>query len=155
MATIPPWLKGRHLSVVTITPQTRDVTGLLADGTAKASVARCVRVGITSDPQTDEISAVTSSVANNEITAENNTVEAEFLLSNDAASTLGVNNLSDVVTSDIFKFVWTRGTGTGSKTWTFYGTRGQFREFVDSKGRNVTSLNLLQVDIGSANPTYA
>lgn len=160
MTSIPTWLRGRDVGSIVLTGQDTSVAGVITDGSSPAAqtvTGSLVSYEANFPPETDEVSPVTTTVANNVIMQENNSFRFTVLLNGSGV----VNPLLTLAgTYDVIKAVVTRKrsgatTTPSGGTLTFYGCRGECVEGVDSKGRNVTSITLMQVDIGSANPTYA
>lgn len=154
MATIPQWLLGRHLTSVVITPQTVAAAGTLSDGTAKTVTTVVDSIQASINPVHEEINPVNSTRANNVITHDDSSL---------TLSIIEVNNGSDpnplealVLTNDVFKVVFTKGTQTSfAATWTGYFTRGSCNFGISGRGKQIASLELLQVDAGSSTFTRA
>lgn len=144
---LPTWLKGRHLTAVTFTPQTVAADGTLTPGSAQTLTALVTNIMLESDPEKEEINPVNATRANNEITLENSRLECDVLLKSNGTNSLALL----ATTADIIVAVFTRG----GQTWTFTGSRGRFSDGVASRGRNTSHMTLDQVDIGAANPAYA
>lgn len=147
MATIPQWLLGRHLVAITITPQTITAAGVLGDGTASALVAVADSVSLSLVPAHEEINPVNSVRANNVITHDDGSVQVGIIEVHDGSDPDPLEAL--VVAGDVFKVVFTKGTKSGSvKTWTGYFTRGNCSFGIQGRGKQIASLELLQVDAG-------
>lgn len=154
MATIPQWLLGRHLTSVVITPQSVSSAGVLSDGTAKTVTTVVDSIQANISPVHEEINPVNSTRANNVITHDDSGI---------TLSIIEVNNGSDpnpleaiVLTNDVFKVVFTKGTVTSyAATWTGYFTRGQCSFGISGRGKQIASLELLQVDAGASTFTRA
>jgi hypothetical protein len=160
MVANPTWLRGRDLSSVVLTGQTEDAAGTYSDGTSPAAqtiTGSIVSLELTGSPVQSEASPITTTVENYVIEAENNSLRITILLN-------GIGVINPLATLwyayDTIKVVAVRKrtgatTTPTAGTWTFYGRRGELSETIDGRGRNIASLVLTQVDIGSANPTYA
>lgn len=154
MATIPQFLLGRGLTSVVITPQSVSAAGVLSDGAAKTVTTVVDSIQKTINPVHEEINPVNSTRANNVITHDDGGL---------TLSIIEVNNGSDpnpleaiVLTNDVFKVVFTKGTATGSTvTWTDYFVRGQCSFGISGRGKQIATLELLQVDAGSSTSTRA
>ena len=152
MPSIPQFLLGRHLTSVVITPQTVAANGALSDGTAKTMTTVVDSIQKSISPVHEEINAVNSTRANNVLTHDDGSL---------TLSIIEVNNGGDpdpleaiVMTNDVFKVVFTKGTATGSTvTWTDYFTRGQCSFGISGRGKQIASLELVQVDAGSSTST--
>lgn len=159
MPSAPTWLRGRDVSSVILTGQTEDAAGLFADGSSPA--AQTITTSLLSfepvfSPNQSEAGPITATVDNNIIESENNSFRISILLNGSGV----VNPLATLgYTYDTIKLVAVRKRSGATTTptnarWTFYGRRGEFGETIDSRGRNVAFMNITQIDIGSANPTY-
>lgn len=154
MPSIPQFLLGRDLTSVVITPQTVAANGALSDGTAKTVTTVVDSIQASINPVHEEINPVNSTLANNVITHDDSSL---------TLSIIEVNNGSDpnpleaiVLTNDVFKVVFTKGTATGSTvTWTGYFTRGSCNFGISGRGKQIASLELLQVDAGASTFTRA
>lgn len=148
MAQVPVWCLGRHVTVCSITPQSVASDGTLSDGSASSLVGSIDSVSLTSQPETEEVSAMTTTRANNVIIKNATSVTLVEILKSS-----GTNILAAAVTGangDYFKVILTRG----AQTWTFYGLRGAYSEDLQ-RGKSTASLTLEMVDPNAANPTYA
>jgi hypothetical protein len=160
MVAVPTWLRGRDIGSIVLTGQTVDAAGTLADGVSPAAQTitgslRAVRFN--SNPEKSDVSPITATVTNKVIEAEDNTFEFEILLNGSGV----INSLATLcATYDIIKAVIVRKRSGATTTptsgqWTFYGSRGPTGEAIESRGANMCTLTLEQVDIASANPAYA
>lgn len=150
MATIPLWVLGKNVTGVTVTPQTVDAAGLLADGSPLSCTGKLRSIRLASNPRQREVSPMDTGREHTVNVKESNSITITELLS---YATGAVNVIQTVITNsstDVFKFVFIRA----GKTWTFYGRRGPAGEAVD-EGEDVMELTLTMVDPGVANPGIA
>lgn len=140
---IPPWLLGIHLTACSITPQSVASDGTLTAGTTNSVIAVINAVRFRQRPTKDNITPVNTRRANNIIIEDNSSIEVECILKANAANAL----LTLSATYDVFAVSFTRGT----ETITLYGTRGDLDDGVTSKGKNLITLVVDQIEIGSAN----
>jgi len=155
MSAIPLYLKGRHLASVVLTPCTVGTAGALTEVTASAQTLTTVMDSLSLEliANLEEISAVNSPRQNHTVTDDDYRLTLNIL---------EVNNASDpsplaavAVSYDVFKAVFTKGTGASAKSWTVYGHRDTYSEGVQGKGRQIASLTLAGVDLGSAGAARA
>lgn len=165
MATVVPvWLKGKHLTAITITPYASDTNGTLTvvtstaglqSGTATAAKSLSGYIdGITfrSSPMTEMILPVDQTVANYEITVEDyevNLVEISHVKTN-VWKPLLVEMFGGY---DFFKVSFTRGSGT----FDMYLKRGAYQEGVVNFGKNTNQLSFRPIrlnDTATATVTY-
>ncbi len=154
MATIPTYRIGRHLTAITITGQTVSVTpgsvGLLADGVG-ASVnllAVLETMRSTLRAQKEEISPSTSIREHMVNIADGQSLRLDVIEVNNGTDPTPLNTL--VMTYGIFKVSWVIGTITGFiKTKTAYYSRGDYEDGQAGKGKQIASLTLDPVDVGS------
>lgn len=143
MATIPLWLRGRDITY-TITAQTVDAAGVLADGTAYVMTGTIDEGDLDSQTELEEISPMTTIRHNNVPIKDGTSCSITEILSKIATN----NKLSAAfAANDYFKVV----AVVGPRTFTYYGTRNGYREGW-RKGKMVAQGGLAMVDIGSANP---
>lgn len=148
MATIPVWMIGKHLVSVTLYPQTVGTSGILADASTKGITTQLDSYQLNLAPTLENINAVNQPRGNNVV------VEDDFSVS---LNLIEVHNASDpdplatiILTNDYFKAVFVKGTQAGSiETWTLYGARGAFSEGLSGKGKQMASLELHAIDVGS------
>lgn len=148
MASIPVWMLGKHLTAVTIYPQTIGTAGALTDASTKALTAVIDSLSLSISPNLENINAVNVNRANNVV------IEDDVSLN---LSIIEVNNTGDpsvlgtvVLSNDVFRCVFTKGTATGSQaTWQTYASRGNYQEGVQGKGKQIATLELHVVDTGS------
>lgn len=143
---VPTWLLGRHLTAVSLTPQTVSGAGVLTAGTAKTLTAFINRCKLRSTPLLENVGPVNKTRANNVILEDDFTLEIEVLLSYN-----GENPLATLVTTaDYFTGAFTRG----GQAWTCTVIRGEFDDGVENQGKNTSSITLHCADNGGTNPTY-
>jgi hypothetical protein len=151
MATIPLWLLGRHLTAVTLIPQTVNATtGVLSAGTTQTLTVVTKSITIRREPQSEDIRPVNSSVVNNVNHSDDSTLDLTILL-RQGVGAIARNQIEDAIAaSDYFQANFT----SGAKAWSGYFTRGTSTDGVTNYGANEASITLRQIDVGSANPTY-
>lgn len=146
MPSIPVWLTGRHVTQVTITPQTVGADGTLTAGTTVSLVGTLDEVTLDSAPELEEISPMDTVRQNMVLLKDGVRVTFMQLLKKN-----GTNLLAAAAnTADVFQYVVTRG----AQTYTGYGHRGAYNESM-RRGRSTSSLTFEPIDIGTSNPTYA
>lgn len=159
MPSIPTWLKIPGNCSVVITGQTVDAAGLLADGTSPAAqtvTGSLVSIEEMIQKDMSEASPITTGRINNVSDAVNNGYTIGVLV-NGSGVINPLKTLGD--TYDIFKVVIV-AKKTGATTtptngrMTYYGEWASIRTPIDSRNRIVSVVDLMQVDIGSANPVY-
>lgn len=154
MATIPMPLLGRHLTSVVLTGQVAGTAGLLADGTAPAAVtltAFIEGVDCSLDAEHEEISAMNATRQNNVIVSDGANINIEVLRVNNGGDPAPLR--TQVIAYDYFKAVWIEGSGASQRTVTSYGVRGSAAFNLRGKGKQIASLSLLPIDVGSAQVT--
>jgi len=158
MTAIPTWIRGRDVQSVVLTGQTVAADGTLTNGSSPAAqtvTASLAFVRVSQRPQKDNVSPVTSPRANNVIGEDDSQTEIGLLINGSGVT----NPLATLCAAyDIIKLVFQRkitGASTTGDTWTHYASRGDFDEVIDSKTKNLTTLVIDQVDIGSAPLAYA
>lgn len=147
MATLPLWVFGKHVTNVSMTPQSVSSTGLLSDGTALPCAGKLRSIRQASNPRQREVSPMDGDQDHMVNVKENNSIVIQELLS----YAVGVTNVIDAVvyntSTDVFKFIFRRA----GRTATFYGRRGAASETVD-EGEDVMELTLTMVAPGVPNP---
>jgi hypothetical protein len=151
--SVPRYLLGRHLTAVTLTPQTVAADGALSNGTPLTLTTVIESLQDELNANTEEISAVNS-------TRQNNVV-----LDDGASLTLvviSVNNGNDPEplrtafgASDVFKVSYTRGTGSSARVTTGYYTRSSLSGGFQGKGKQIGTFTFLPADAGSNTYTHA
>jgi hypothetical protein len=153
MATIPDWLLGRHLTAVTITPQTEGAGGVLTAVTASSAVLTTTidSIRLAQNPVTSNISAVNNQRANNVIEEDDGSLVVTQILRKGDTSATPTNLLGVLAMGwDYFSATFTRG----GRTWTGIYVRGPYTDGVASKGKNVAEMTFLQADAGTSTLTY-
>lgn len=141
MAAIPSWLLGRHVTTITVTGVLADNFGNLTLSTTGSLTGQLASVKIRSTPTKENISSVDSAIAHNVITEENSSLELEEILRLQGAQQV----LPFMAASfSYMKVVFSRA----GNTYTYWGSRGEFEDGIESKGKNTCRLNLDQIDIG-------
>lgn len=141
MAAIPSWLLGRHVTTITVTGVLADNFGNLTLSTTGSLTGQLASVKIRSTPTKENISSVDSAIAHNVITEENSSLELEEIL-----RLQGSQQVLPFMAANFtyLKVVFSRA----GNTYTYWGSRGEFEDGIESKGKNTCRLNLDQIDIG-------
>lgn len=141
MAGIPSWLLGRHVTTITVTGVLADNFGNLTLSTVGSLTGQLASVKIRSTPTKENISSVDSAIAHNVITEENSSLELEEIL-----RLQGAQQVLPFMAANFtyLKVVFSRA----GNTYTYWGSRGEFEDGIESKGKNTCRLNLDQIDIG-------
>lgn len=140
---LPKWLLGRHLTAVTIRPQTEAADGTFSHAAAASPLSGYIDyVRFESDPTLEMIQSVDRTIAHYEITLEDfNLVLGEIL----TVKTAHVPVLPQMAASyNLFLIEFTRG----GQTYSCYMRRGAFRDGVTAFGKNACELTVRPVDVG-------
>lgn len=149
MAAVNPFLLGRGLSQMTITPQSVAADGTLTDGTAGSLLATFKTFSFTQDNNTEEVSASSSKRQNMIIVDGGTSINFTGLLfSNDSVGSPVNVARAQVQNADYIKAIW----NSGGIVFRCFGIVDKYEEEVSGKGAVTYSLSLSPVDIGSANP---
>lgn len=143
MAQLPRWLLGRHLTAITVTPQTMAEDGTLSNaGGAQNLKGYIDYVRLENDPMLEMIQSVDRTVAHYEGTIEDFTIVLGEIL---AVKEAHVPILPSMAYSyDHFLVAFTRG----GQTYSVYLRRGSFRDGVSAFGKNACELTMRSLDIG-------
>jgi len=145
---IPLPQRGRDLISVILTPQTIGTAGALSDGTPLTLSTVIDGLGESLSASTENISALNATRAHNMVVEDDGEFNLRILKVNNSADP---NPLKTAVLSyDVFKLVWTEGTGGSAKTVTAYGTRTNMSAGFEGKGKQIASLSIQHVDNGTA-----
>lgn len=150
--TIPNFLRGRHLTGVSIIPQIVGAGGVLTAVTASTLTLTGVidSVRLSMSPVMSDVNAVNSPYVNNIIEADDSSIVLTEILRNGDSSATPVNLLANFAYNyDVCQVSFTRG----GRAWSMYGIRGAFSDGVTQRGKNVAELTLHQVDVGTATPS--
>ena len=141
MAAIPSWLLGRHVTTITVTGVLADNFGNLTLSTTGSLTGQLASVKIRSTPTKENISSVDSAIAHNVITEENSSLELEEILR--------LQGTQQVLPFMAANFTYMRVVfSRAGNTYTYWGSRGEFEDGIESKGKNTCRLSLDQIDIG-------
>lgn len=141
MPSVPQWLLGRHLTAVTLVPQSIANDGTLTDASPVALTVRTQSIEFESEVLGEDIRPVNSAIANFVGHTDDSTLTLEILLSTGTGS----NPIATAMaTYDYFKISFTRG----GSTFTGYFYRRALRDGVQSLGKNVAVAVFRQVDVG-------
>jgi len=148
------YLLAKHITAVTVTPQTVAANGALSAATAIGLAAKLRDLDDEAETSTDEINPITSGRLNNVPIADGYRCAIEFLGVNDGTDPDPM--MTAWLAYDIFKLAYVIGTGSSQKTKTIYGCRA--RKSFKTQGRLAPSLRfeILCVDVGATDfVTYA
>jgi hypothetical protein len=145
MAQLPRWLLGRHLTAITVTPQTQAVDGTLSNAEGASSLSGYVDyVRLENDPMLEMIQSVDRTNTHYEGTLEDFTLVLGEILT---VKTAHVPVLPSMAGSyDHYLVAFTRG----GQSYSVYLRRGAFRDGVTAFGKNACELTMRSVDIGGA-----
>jgi hypothetical protein len=155
-AQITPWLRVAKggLSNVTVVGQTLsapDGSGLVTlsdNGSGVTCTGRLKTLRPEFQPQTEEISAITSPRDNHMVVSDGFTLDLEILMVDNGVDTDPLETLWNA--HDVFKITWREGSVTGGrKTKTAYFTRGPRGADFSGKGQVIARANFLNVDPGA------
>lgn len=149
--SIPLYMRGRGLKSLVITGQTIGTAGALSDSTAYTLSSSLDGYSESLQRQTENISAVNSTRANNMIVEDDNTITWRALKLNNGGDANQFKTA--ILLFDIVKAVWVEGDGASAKTTTAYGSITSMESGIEGKGKQIASLTMQQVDVGTA--TYA
>lgn len=148
MVSIPVWLVGKHVTAVTLTPQSVASDGTITDTTPVATMVGHVdEVTISMRSENEEISPMNTTRLNHVQLKVGTTITIHEILKSN-----GTNYLATAATgaTAVFKVLVTRG-GQG---FTFYGLLESYEEGL-RRGKSTGSMTLAMLDISAANPAYA
>lgn len=146
MPTIRPWMLGRNLTSVLLTPLTIGTAGTTTEGTVVTLTT--VTEGITEQltPDVEDIRPVNSTKAHHVPVSDSFTIELPIIKVNDGGDP---NPLKTAFLAyDYFKLAWTEGTGGSAKTVTLYASRGPLGSGIQGYGKQVASASFNSVDAG-------
>ncbi len=150
MASIPGWLKGRHLTAVTVIGYTEGADNILTAAATSSLSGVVDYIRFNSDPQHEMIQSVDGTVANYEITLEDYEIVIGEILRKKITSPSVVSLLPTLMaTYDRFKVSFTRG----SQSYEMWATRGRFGDGVSSFGKNVAEASFRPFDTDGTTPT--
>jgi hypothetical protein len=153
MATVPTWLLGRHLTAVTIIPQTVGAGGVLTAVTASSAVlTTCVEnIRISLNPVNSNINAVNDTRANNVVEEDDASLVVTEILKHSDSSATPTNFLAVMAMGyDYYQASFTRG----GRSWAGYFCRGPYNDGVVAKGKNTADFTMLQANVGTSSLTY-
>lgn len=148
MAALPKFLLGRHLTAITITPQTQADDGTLADTTPVQTVTgTCRSVELSIDNQLEDIRPVNTTLANNVVVATDSTITVRQLILKTYASTtqMAIAASTPALASIPQKVAFTRG----GKSWSVVGNIQSYNEGVNSQGANEATMVIRLIDDGT------
>lgn len=152
MTAIPIWLLGKHVTAVTVTPQTVSTAGVLTPSTpVETLVGFWDEIDITSENTLENIQSADQRRDNNVITGTGTTVRVvEILKTNDSSAT-PTNLLATLFygSADYYQVTLTRG----GRSFSFYGVARSYNEGY-RRGKSVATGEFAMVDPGASNPTY-
>jgi hypothetical protein len=147
LATTPEL--GKHLTAVTITPQTVSAAGVFSDTTPVINaLATIENIALDLTANLEEISALTSVRDNNVITSDAYSISLQVFKVNGSTDPDKLKNA--FFTADYFKIAYTEGTVSGGiKTTTAYAVRGNYSGGFQGKGKQIATASFMCVDAGS------
>lgn len=153
--SLPLYLRGKHLTSVVLTPVTVGTAGAVTDVTASAATLTTVMdsLALELSANLEEISAVNATRQNNVVLDDGHRLSLSILEVNNAADPSPLAAL--MFTHDYFKAVYVKGTGASARTITGYFHRENYNDGIQGKGRQIATLTLAPVDLGTASITRA
>jgi hypothetical protein len=154
--SVPRYLLGRHLTAVTLTPQTVAADGTLSNGTPVTLTAVVDSLQDDLNANTEEISAVNSTRQNNVVLDDGASLQLAVIRVNNGTDPAPLRTAFGL--TDVFKVAYTEGTGSSAKVITGYYTRSSVSGGFQGKGKQIGTFAFIPVDAGSntytvANPT--
>ena len=148
MATIPLWAIGKHVTSVLLTPQTvNTTTGALSDTTpTREFFGHLQEIELTTGFTFENISAMDRPYENN-VPVEQATGIRITELEKSAGTNLAA---AAAFGATYWKYVLTRG----AQSFTSYGVIGEYKT-MGTKPKVTASLELRNIDVGTAFPTYS
>src|SRR5579863_7269705 len=156
-AQLPNFFLGRQTTSFTLSALDVSSTGSLTlDGSFNGGAAYCMMgvfksIEITSENETENVSATSQREKNMMIVETATTVDCEFLiLANDGS---GASNIAFemMYAFDYVEVVLNRA----SRTFTFYGIVKSIKQAITGKGSVTGTIQLEMVGIGSSNPALS
>lgn len=145
MTNIPSWLLGKHTISVTVTGFTADSTGILTASTSGSLIGQIDSLEITSDPESDEISSADNPIKHHVVVAEDSSIRMTEILRLPVSQQVLPYMAANFT---YMKVVYARGVGGALHTFTYWGSRGQYKDGLPGKGKGTAELSLNQIDIG-------
>lgn len=150
MVALPTWLTGKHVTAITLTPQTVSTTdGSLDDSTPVGNLfGHCDEITIRTRTEAEEISPMN--------TLRQNMVQIKVGTTIDLTEVLkfaGTNILASAA-YDATTPVWKVSITRGAQSFLFYGLLIGYDESI-RHGRSVGVASFDMLDPGSANPSYS
>lgn len=149
MAAIPPWMLGKHLTAVAITPLTLQANGTLLAGSTQDIHAFIQEIGHEQQIEEEDVRPVWSLRINMVDTGVGNPVDIVALKRSDSANVLAALLAAG---ETYFQVVWTEA----GEQYSVIGKRGggQFGG-IRNRGGNAISLRLSPVDAGPDTIVYS
>lgn len=154
MATIPLFQVGKNLISGVLVGQLVSTVGVLADSTSTATIS-AVYEGLAYDwtVENEEINALNTIRQNMVPLADGVNMNLSVLKVNNGTDPQPLRTLFQ--TYDYFKFTSVEGTGGSAKTSVGYYSRAGYNDGWSGRGKQIASLNLAPIDIGSAQVTIS
>jgi hypothetical protein len=145
--SVPQYLLGRHLTAITLTPQTVAANGTLSDGTGIVLTAVIDSLALSLQANTEEISALNSGRQNNVTLDDGASLQLSIIRVNNGNDPAPLRTA--VLASDVFKVAYTEGSGASARVVTGYYRRSNYDDGFQGKGKQIATLALIPVDAGS------
>jgi hypothetical protein len=150
VAQLPRWLLGKHLTAITVTPQTMATDGTLSGAIGAQNLKGYIDyVRLEGDPMLEMIQSVDRTIAHYEGTIEDFTIVLGEILAHKEAHVPILPSMA--WDYDFYLVAFTRG----GQTYSCYLRRGTFRDGVTAFGKNTCELTMRSLDIGGAVGTPA
>mgnify|MGYP006949693242 CR=1 FL=1 len=143
------FIRGRDISVLTVTGGTRASNGAITYGGSVLSLTgKTEGVGFGLDTLSAVINSIDDTIVHNEILMENQTCQVTEILTTtgDSGSGIALNDIWG--TYAYVKVIMT----VGGKTYTYKGLRGNYQTGVTSEGKNIGVMSLQSINDAGASP---
>lgn len=150
MATLKNYMVGRHWTAVALTPISVGTDAIATAVTASAVTITALIDGVSQSLRgtNEEISAANATRENYEHIIDGHYQTFTHLVRNDNNDPDPLQTL--IASYDVFQFSYTYGTAGSAKTVTGYGRRADYQMGLQGKGRQVATLVLDPIDVGTA-----
>ena len=151
MASPPAWLKGRHLTAISVIGYVQGADLVLTASTTSSLSGIVDYVRFNSDPQHEMIQSVDRTQAHYELTIEDSDIVIGEILQRKASATAtALAQLPSLfATHDFFSVTFTRG----HQIYQMWAVRGRYGDGVSSFGKNVVEASFRPIDIDGTTPT--
>lgn len=152
MASIPLFQIGQDLISMTIDTVTVGATGTLTDDVAVTTVTGTIQeIGIAPEAVLEEISPMNATQRNHVKIIDDISYTLSVLKVNDGTDPNPL--FAKFLTKDIFKLVWTEGTGASATVNTAYVIRQAWADGLSGKGQQIGTFTFAQIDAGASSFT--